>query len=206
MAQKKPTMEDLAVKIEPRDYVTMKRTLDEQIIKIVTDEGVYEIDKVLNIFKIVIGAIAVGFALLSQFYPLPFPKNRWLICVCAVTYFVLSGVLQLIASFVEKEVILVSKPTSKGSYVRISTNVPRFDGNFTITAESVTIPKSLLDANTLVAKIRKQIYVYSTREVTGSESKTFWCDKYFDENGVLYPPALKADLQSLVTPLKSKVA
>lgn len=50
-------------------------------------------------------------AIVAQLYPLPFPANRALLAVCVLIYFALSGVLQFMVSFLDRDVTYRSLPS-----------------------------------------------------------------------------------------------
>ena len=64
-------------------------------------------DTSMSNLKLFIGFSAVGASLLSHVYPAPFPRNWWCLLFCCAIYFALSGVLQLLLSFVELESIIL---------------------------------------------------------------------------------------------------
>ena len=55
------------------------------------------------------------FAMVAQFFPIPFPASRPLLGVCCVGYFVLSTVLQYIITYIDKDTIIITNPTKVNS-------------------------------------------------------------------------------------------
>jgi hypothetical protein len=68
---------------------------------------------------IMVTAVAVG--LLGQFWPEGFPDGSVGIMGCVVAYFVLSSVLVLFQTYVERDYVFVSHPVSPPPLVRAVT-------------------------------------------------------------------------------------
>jgi signal peptidase complex subunit 2 len=49
------------------------------------------------------------FAMVAQFYPIPFPESRPLLAVCCGAYFIISSILQVFVTFVDKDTIMFTK-------------------------------------------------------------------------------------------------
>jgi signal peptidase complex subunit 2 len=112
------------------DTLNHKRYLDDQVVRsfedlFAGDAAPFVEDLSWSNVKMGIMTAASASALLAQFYPLPFPANWWLLGGCVVVYFALSGVLQLIVTFVDKDVVYTSKPPGVGARARIRTALPR---------------------------------------------------------------------------------
>lgn len=67
-------------------------------------------DHKLNNTKLILMATACAFAMVAQFARVPFPESRPLLGACCAVYFLLSGILQLIFTFIDKDCILITKP------------------------------------------------------------------------------------------------
>ena len=85
---------------------------------------------------------ACVFAMIAQFAPIPFPESRPVLGVCGSMYFVLSGILQFITTFIDKDMILLTKPEKEHANkemtkygLRVRTSLPRFSEWFTVTIE-----------------------------------------------------------------------
>ena len=113
--KKKEKSRDKALRTNLGDTATIKRILDDAVIEIFLEEDElgYAEDTSMSNLKLIVGFTAVGASLLSHVYPAPFPRNWWCLLLCCTTYFVLSGVLQLLLSFVELETILLVRPNAK---------------------------------------------------------------------------------------------
>ena len=94
--------EDPPVNVDTGDSVKVKQTLDEAVVKAVLDHG-YEEHHTLDNAKLLLMLVACSFAMVAQFWPIPFPASRPLLGVCCSMYFVLSGILQLVVWFVERD-------------------------------------------------------------------------------------------------------
>merc|ERR1711871_899026 len=91
--------------------------------------------------------IACVFAMIAQFYPIPFPESRPLLGVCCVAYFVLSGILQFIELYIDEGFVMTLKPNDLNGNMklRIESKFPRFQEWFTIT---IKILESTPNTNT----------------------------------------------------------
>jgi hypothetical protein len=98
------------------------------------DAAPFEEDLSWSNLKMGIMTAASASALVAQFYPLPFPANVWLLGVCVAIYFALSGVLQFMVTFLDKDAIYASKP-SGGDVARIRTSLPRGAQTYTAVVE-----------------------------------------------------------------------
>ena len=116
------------------------------------------------LFHARIQVVACLFAMVAQFYPMPFPDSRPLLGVCCAAYFTASSILQLIVTYIEKDCIMTTAPvltesgaptpdlaaglvnsnqepvenkTRAGGAVglRIRTNFPRFSYDFTVAVQ-----------------------------------------------------------------------
>lgn len=82
------------------------------------------------------------FAMIAQFAPLPFPESRPVLGVCGSLYFILSGILQLVTTYVDQDAILWTT-TAASSYkgkpvaVCVRSNFPRFSEFYTVSLEHV---------------------------------------------------------------------
>ena len=79
--------------------------------------------------------LACAFAMVAQFWPSPFPESRPLLGICCSSYFALSGILQLVVWFWERDAIMFTEdamPATSGAKraselgLRIRSSFPRF--------------------------------------------------------------------------------
>ena len=112
--------------------------------------GYEELHTVTNV-KILLGLITCGLALLAQFYPGKFPANHNVLVACVVGYCVFNTLLQLYITYVEKGIVLFTKPkavaaaaadggktgktgkTAVHSGLAVRCKMPRFTEELTIT-------------------------------------------------------------------------
>ena len=99
---------DLQV-IETGDSVKVKQVLDEAIVEAITDTG-YKQNYYWENIKLYLMFISCVFAMVAQFYPIPFPDSRPLLGLCCASYFILSVVLQYVISYVDKDTIMITQP------------------------------------------------------------------------------------------------
>lgn len=94
--------------IETGDSVKVKQVLDDATIKAIT-EGGYDANYSWENTKLFLMFISCVFAMVAQFFPIPFPDSRPLLAVCCAAYFIISSVLQFFVTFVDKDTILFTK-------------------------------------------------------------------------------------------------
>lgn len=130
------------LQVDLGDMVKLKQILDEAVAATVLEK--LEEDYRLDNFKLAIMIAACLFAVVAQFAPIPFPESRPVLGVCCCCYFLLSGVLQLITTFVDKDAILLTKPGKKSDTknkdllsngVRVRSQFPRFSEWYTVILE-----------------------------------------------------------------------
>ena len=128
------------LQVDLGDMIKLKQILDEAVAAAVLEH--IEEDYALDNIKLAIMVAACLFAVVAQFAPLPFPDSRFLLGLCCCCYFILSGVLQLITTFIDQDAILLTKPkeTSKNKDlkkygIRVRSQFPRFSEFFTVVLE-----------------------------------------------------------------------
>ena len=99
------------LQVDVGDMIKVKQILDETVAATVLEQ--IDEDYQFDNFKLLLMTIACVFAMIAQFAPLPFPDSRIIIGICCASYFTLSGVLQLITTFIDKDCILLTKPLPK---------------------------------------------------------------------------------------------
>lgn len=75
----------------------------------VLDMGYEELHTVTHV-KIALGLVTCGLALLAQFYPVKFPANYNVLVMCVAGYVFFNTLLQLYITYVEKGIVLFTKP------------------------------------------------------------------------------------------------
>jgi signal peptidase complex subunit 2 len=137
------------LQVDVGDMVKLKQILDETVASTLLGElkEDYRWDNV----KLGIMATACVFAMIAQFAPVPFPESRPLLGVCCCLYFLLSGILQFITTFIDKDCILMTKPLVMGQTknttlqkygVRVRSNLPRFSEYYSVILEFQNLVKS----------------------------------------------------------------
>lgn len=99
------------LQVDVGDMIKVKQILDETVAATILEQ--IDEDYRFDNFKLVLMTIACIFAMIAQFAPLPFPDSRLIIGLCCATYFCLSGVLQLITTFIDQDCILLTEPLPK---------------------------------------------------------------------------------------------
>ncbi|KAL7526761.1 hypothetical protein ACHAXR_001638 [Thalassiosira sp. AJA248-18] len=135
--------------------------------------------------KLFLMAVACGFAAVAQFgLATDFPKNRLWLGVCCASYFCISGILQLIMTFIDKDCIMMTKPIfdpeatklvkSGGNKemdkygIRVRSQFPRFSEFYTVILE-------------FQGKAPPSDFVKETWSV----GQFFDVDGFFDEEGLM---------------------
>lgn len=164
------------LQVDLGDMVKMKQVLDEAVVLAVNQhvEEEYSWDNL----KLMIMFAACVSACVAQFVPIPFPESRPILGICGALYFLLSGVLQFITTFIDKDAILLTKPvenapktnTDMGKYgMRIRSQLPRFSEWYT-----VIVQFQLEDKNAVSPYV----------DQTWSVGQFFDKEGYFDEVGL----------------------
>jgi len=152
------------LQVDTGDIIKLKQILDETVASTFLEENYLEgVDSdtrgkniglseehMWNNIKLVIMTVACAFAMVAQFAPLPFPESRPVLGGCCAIYFALSGCLQLITTFLDKDCILVTNVMKKEQTtetgrkknphllthgLRIRTSLPRFSEFYTVQIE-----------------------------------------------------------------------
>lgn len=167
------------LQVDLGDMVKLKQVLDEAVAGVLLEK--LDEDYRWDNFKLAIMFVSCVFAMVAQFAPIPFPESRPLLGVCGCAYFLLSGVLQLIATFIDKDSILLTQPldgeNSKKTKtknemlqkhgVKVRSSLPRFSEWYTVILEFRDVENSPFT------------------EQKWSVGKFFDNDGYFDEFGLM---------------------
>jgi len=93
--------------IEALDTLKVKQVLDDSLLALLTEMN-YECDQTSENWKLFLMTLACCCGLLAQFYPAPWPANRLGVGICVAGYFLISGVLQFIISFMDGELVVTT--------------------------------------------------------------------------------------------------
>lgn len=148
------------------------------------------------------------FAMIAQFAPLPFPESRPVLGVCGSLYFILSGLLQFIITYIDKDAILWTtaetatddddtdgdnrtvikhKQTGEPCAVCVRSNFPRFSEFYTVTMELLVPVKD-----------------GSSKTVTGpSVTQTWSVGQFFDKEGYFYEVGIMEETKLLLERLEA---
>mmetsp|Transcript_7494 Transcript_7494/g.13554 ORF Transcript_7494/g.13554 Transcript_7494/m.13554 type:complete len:172 (-) Transcript_7494:49-564(-) len=115
---------ELAYPVEIGDTVQVKQCLDESLIT--TLDATYPRSIRLDTIKVSLMIAACLFALIAQFTPEPFPESRLTLGICVSLYFVCSGLLQAVTTFVEKDTVFTAQDKS----FEVRTDLKRFESDY----------------------------------------------------------------------------
>lgn len=169
------------LQVDLGDMVKLKQILDESVAAALLDKFLEE-DYRLDNIKLLIMVVACIFAVIAQFAPIPFPESRPVLGICCCCYFILSGVLQLITTFIDKDSILLTKPLSAEKTknkdlqthgVRVRSQFPRFSEFYTIILE------------------------YQGREESPSVEQKWSVGQFFDKEGMFDEVGLQMEVEKL---------
>lgn len=181
------------LQVDVGDIIKVKQILDETVAGTMVSDDISAHGEVVRIkeayghdnLKLFLMALACSFAAVAQFgLATDFPKNRILLGVCCASYFCISGILQLIMTFIDKDCIMTIKPLSdpeaiklvkKGGNkyfdkygIRVRSQFPRFSEFYTVILE-------------FHGKNPPSEYVKQTWSV----GQFFDVNGYFDEEGLI---------------------
>ena len=97
--------------IETGDSVKVKQVLDDAINETLINQTDFEPNYFWENLKLLLMFLSCCFAMIAQFYPIPFPDSRPLLGLCCAMYFIISTILQLMITYIDKDIILMSKAT-----------------------------------------------------------------------------------------------
>lgn len=190
------------LQVDTGDIIKLKQILDEAVagalLEETTIEGIQNAmnerciglleDHKWNNIKLILMTLACAFAVVAQFAPLPFPESRPVIGACCAAYFALSGILQLITTFVDRDCILITKIVEKEKIqrgcleknpdllkygLRVRSSFPRFSEFYTVQIE------------------------YQGYEESPFVSKTWSVGQFFDKEGMFDEFGLEYEVEQL---------
>lgn len=116
------------LQVDVGDIIKVKQILDETVAGTIISEDIsahgeavvideeYSFDNI----KLLLMALSCLFAAVAQFgLAADFPKNRFWLGVCCAAYFCISGILQLIMTFIDKDCIMLTKPLSDPKMIKL---------------------------------------------------------------------------------------
>jgi signal peptidase complex subunit 2 len=136
------------LQVELGDMIKLKQVMDETaaaaLLEYLPEDYAWDNTKLWIMF------VACCFAMVAQFAPVPFPDSRPILGFCGSAYFILSGVLQAIAIFIDSDSILWTKPLSEEEFagtkefhnkdllkygIQVRSSMPRFSEFFAISIQ-----------------------------------------------------------------------
>jgi len=127
---------DKPVVVENYDKVAVKNGLDDMLRSQFTSKYQVKETFVTRDTRLVICFVAClfsGFACLWD-YLHPFPESKMVLAVCSLSYFTITGLLYIWEWCVEKGTFFEGEIS--GGKMKLSSFIPRYSGNYTLTGES----------------------------------------------------------------------
>uniref|UniRef100_A0A7S2CXN1 Signal peptidase complex subunit 2 n=1 Tax=Florenciella parvula TaxID=236787 RepID=A0A7S2CXN1_9STRA len=171
------------MQVEIGDFVKVKQMLDESTVSAVLTLD-YDENHYWDNVKLLLMVVACAFAMVAQFYPMPFPESRPLLGICCAAYFVASTVLQGIVTYIEQDTIMLThaknRQTAEKEGLRIRTTFPRFQYDYTVVVEKAETKNG------------------------PSVSQTYLITKYFTEDGWFDAEGFEEDVTKQVQKFEAK--
>lgn len=148
------------LQVDVGDIIKVKQILDETVAGTMLSDDLSSHGEAVQLqeeythdnIKLILMTVACSFAGVAQFgLAKDFPQNRMLLGVCCAAYFCISGILQLIMTFIDKDCIMMTKPlkdteaiklVKKGGNkemdkygIRVRSQFPRFSEYYTVILE-----------------------------------------------------------------------
>ena len=168
------------VKVNISDSKAIRHALDDKLQVLMVESG-YVADNWMSNWKIALGLAAISVAILCHVVPVPFPENRIIVGSCCVFYAIFSGIMQLLISYVEKEIVFLSQADAKGRRVRVRTHMPNFSAEYKVIVDIIAPIPSTFSGH---------IAAYTSKSTISTGQHTASIGQFFDDRGVLYTPGL----------------
>eukprot|EP01116_Phalansterium_solitarium_P004674 TRINITY_DN15734_c0_g1_i2.p1 TRINITY_DN15734_c0_g1~~TRINITY_DN15734_c0_g1_i2.p1 ORF type:complete len:194 (+),score=79.40 TRINITY_DN15734_c0_g1_i2:106-687(+) len=182
------------IKINICDGAAIKRVLDDAVVSYLVNQQQFAEQLTVSNSKLALSVASCLLAAIAQFYPAPFPDNYYVLLVCCSLYFVCSGLLQLIAMFVEQDVILFGwTPGTRPQPVQVRSRLPRYESQYTLTLTAGAWSLSAATATVL----GRQPTAAPAAGPTASLCRSVGA--FFDASGVFVEHRLHAELDRLIT-------
>ena len=169
------------------DALSYKQLLDEALTGVLEEGARLEEDSSYSNAKLAVMAVASLSALVAQFYPLPFPQNRALLGACVLVYFGLSGVYQVMASFLDRDYVYAARARRRGAAPGAATGAA--------TGRAPVVLRSMMEKHSDV--YRAVVECPSGREVARLERSV---GAYFTARGAFAERAFERDVRRLLLP------
>jgi signal peptidase complex subunit 2 len=183
------------LQVDVGDMIKLKQILDETVAATVLEK--IDEDYVLDNIKLAIMTIACGFAMVAQFAPLPFPESRPIMGLCCICYFLLSGVLQLITTFVDQDSILLTRPLAKDGSSGAGDSMTKTNPNDVKNADLFKYGVRVRSQFPRFSEFYTVILEFQGYDGTPSVQQTWSVGQFFDKEGMFDEIGLQLEVERL---------
>lgn len=181
------------LQVDVGDIIKVKQILDETVAGTLVTEDLSAHGEAVQIdeeyshdnLKLFLMALACGFAAVAQFgLATDFPKNRMWLGVCCASYFCISGILQLIMTFIDKDCIMMTKPLSDPEAIKLVKN----GGNKLMDKYGIRVRSQFprfSEYYTIILEFQGKDPPSEFVKETWSVGQFFDVDGFFDEEGLM---------------------
>eukprot|EP00462_Mataza_sp_D1_P009490 CAMPEP_0175165030 /NCGR_PEP_ID=MMETSP0087-20121206/26806_1 /TAXON_ID=136419 /ORGANISM="Unknown Unknown, Strain D1" /LENGTH=179 /DNA_ID=CAMNT_0016454255 /DNA_START=18 /DNA_END=554 /DNA_ORIENTATION=+ len=125
-----------AENVQLYDMGSHKHCLDNAVKQFMVDKKQLSEDTRASNYKLIMGFVGTVIALMSQFYPMPFPECRPILAVGVVVYFILHSAISYIM-YKEGNTVFQSVPKHEIPGLNISTHMFCFEVGYYVTISKV---------------------------------------------------------------------
>jgi len=186
------------------DVHTARKALNDNVGSFFANEREAEIVTRVTDMRLVLSALSILVGIASHAAPIPFPESYNFIIGCIVGYYVLTAISIYAWRVVEGDSFLTigvrGRPSAAAGkkkdttqqqqpkkYVQFSSTVERFKAEYKLRAQVVQPAAFPL---------------FPPKRVGAAVERTYFFGTFFSERGLIHPPAVRAEMDKLISDLK----